>query len=180
MARYSPIDVVIWGKTTSGKTAKMGRRTAAHLDWTIGVLKKRHPEARLEVIQSAYNTGVEKSAGTHDKDKALDVRIVGLGWWEAQLFLRMCGWAAWFRYPPTFSEHIHMISLGGPINTPVGIYIPGQIDDYYRHALGLKGQHDSGSDTSPFPRDIDARIFRYRRFIRRHPFWNRRHPEVAA
>lgn len=175
-----PTDKVLWGKTTSGERAIMGRRTAAHLDWTILRLKKKYPNARLEVIQSAYNDDVPQSAGTHDKDAALDVRIVGLGWWAAQWFLRMCGWAAWFRRPPSFSEHIHMISLGYPGGDDfVGIYVPGQVDDYYRHALGLKGQHDSGSDTSPFPRDIDSKIFDFARFKKFHPFWNRRHPKVA-
>jgi hypothetical protein len=176
--QYDANDKVVWGHTTSLKPAIMGRRTAAHLDATIARLRRRHPAARLEVIQSAYNTGVKASAGTHDLDTALDVRIVGLDWWTAQKFLRRNGWAAWYRHQPLFTDHIHMITLGYG-TAPVGIYIPGQVDDYYRHAYGLKGQHDSGDDPSWFPRDIDATIFKFGRFIHWHPRWNARHPKVA-
>lgn len=150
---------VTWGRTTGGKTAKMGRRTAAHLDYTIWRLSVEHPGAVLHVIQSAYNTGVPQSAGTHDRDGCLDVYIEGLDWWTQQSFLRKHGWAAWYRFPPAFGRHIHMISLGCP--GPVGIFVPGQVDDYYRHALGLKGQHNSGADRSWFPPDIDKTIFDY-------------------
>lgn len=160
----SATDIVIWGRTTSGKTARMGRRTAAHLDYTIARLKKKYPEARLHVIQSAYNTGVAASAGTHDKDGCLDLWIEGLGWWAAQRFLRECGWAAWYRFPPAFGHHLHVISLGCP--GPVGVFVPGQIDDYYRHALGLKGQHASGIDKSWFPANIKATVFDYPAYLR--------------
>lgn len=165
-------------RTLLGHTFRCTNRTYAHLLWTIAELKRLHPEARLIIIQACYNTGVEESAGTHDFDGVLDVRIVGMTWWDAQLFLRRCGWAAWYRFPPTFSEHIHMCSIPeGLTNTPtldqinhayaaagihVGIYVPGQIDDYFAHALGLKGQHRAGVDRSRFPRDIAATIYRYR------------------
>lgn len=150
--------------TLGGRTFDAGQRTVAHLLWTIAQLAKRFPMARLEVIQGCYNTGVEASAGTHDFDGVLDVRIVGLDWWVAQKFLRQCGWAAWFRFPPAFGLHIHMISIGCP--GPVGIFVPGQLDDYYRHALGLKGQHDSGDDTSWFPADINNTIFDFPAYLR--------------
>lgn len=159
----SPNDVVVWGKTTGGKTARMGRRTAAHLDWTIEKLKKKNPKAKLHVIQSAYNTGVKASAGTHDKDACLDVYIEGMGWWDQQRFLRECGWAAWYRFPPAFGHHIHMVSLGYG-SAPVGKFVPGQVKDYYNHALGLKGKHDSGDDGSWFPKNIDATIFNYAKY----------------
>lgn len=145
---------ITWGRTTGGKPARMGRRTAAHLDYTIALLAVLHPGAKLHVIQSAYNTGVDASAGTHDKDGCLDVYIEGLSWWDQQRFLRTCGWAAWYRYPPTFGRHIHMISLGCP--GPLGEFVPGQIRDYYNHRTGLKGH---ARDHSWFPPDIDATVF---------------------
>lgn len=138
--------------TIGGRTFKCSRRTAAHLLWTIARLKALHPQARLEVIQGCYNIGVDASAGTHDLDACLDVRIAGLGWWEAQDFLRACGWAAWVRQPPAFSWHIHMVSIGYP--GPVGVYVPGQVDDYYRHTFGLKGQHNTDLDKTWFPGDV--------------------------
>lgn len=164
-----PAAVVTWGRTTGGKTARMGARTAAHVDYTQHQLSKKHPGAVLHIIQSAYNTGVAASAGTHDKDGCIDVSIEGLSWMEAQGFLRSCGWAAWYRFPPAFGYHIHMISLGCP--GPLGEYVDGglsqfgrlvtssQITDYYHHAFGLKGQHNTGVDHSWFPSDIDKTIF---------------------
>lgn len=155
MPRAADIITVQFG----GKTFRCSRRTAAHLEFTAERLSERHPEARIVVIQPPYNTGVAASAGTHDFDSVLDVQIVGMEWWDAQRFLRECGWAAWVRSPPTFSWHIHMVSLGYPGR--VGVYVPGQVDDYYRHALGLKGQHNSGADKSWFPPDIDATVFNF-------------------
>lgn len=151
--------------TRGGKTFKASRRTVAHLDYTIERLAKAHPKARLVIIQPSFNTGVPQSKGTHDLDACFDVWIDGLGWWDAQKFLRTCGWAAWYRFPPTFSHHIHMVSLGYP--GKVGVFVPGQVDDYYRHALGLKGQHNSGIDTSWFPPNIKATVFDY-------PAWSTR------
>lgn len=149
--------------TRCGKTFKASRRTFAHIDYTIALLAKQHPGARLEIIQGCYNTTVEASAGTHDFDACIDVRIVGLDWWTAQAFLRACGWAAWYRHTGSWASvgnwHIHMVSLG--YTTRVGIFVPGQVSDYLRHALGLKGQHDSGDDTSPFPKSIDDTYFDY-------------------
>lgn len=139
-----------------GQTLYMGRRTAAHLDWTKAELAKVNPAARLVVIQGAYNVGVAASAGTHDKDACLDVQIVGMAWLDAQRFLREHGWAAWYRYPPTFSEHIHMVSLG--CTGPVGIYVPGQIADYYAHRSGLAGHVLDGTW---HPTNIDSTIFDY-------------------
>lgn len=156
--------------TIAGRTFRATRRTAAHLQWTIEQLAAKHPGARLVIIQTCYNTGVEASAGTHDYDAVLDVQIVGLDWFTAQGFLRAHGWAAWVRQPPTFSFHIHMVSLGYPGR--VGIYVPGQVADYYRHALGLKGQHNSGADNTWHPADIDSTIFNY-------PAWLAQEDEVT-
>jgi hypothetical protein len=152
-------------RTASGKSFQCGRRTGAHLDSTKQRLARVRPGSRMSIIQGCYNTGVEASVGTHDFDAVLDVIIFDEGgkvdWDWSQHFLRRCGWAAWHRTPAQgFSPHIHQISLGyAP--APVGIFVPGQVDDYYRHALGLKGQHDSGDDPSWHPADIDATIFNY-------------------
>lgn len=167
-------------------------RTAAHLRWTIRQLERRHPGAKLVILQPCYNTGVDASAGTHDFDAVLDVQIIGLDWWEAQWFLRTCGWAAWFRHTGIWADrdawHIHMVSLPPGLSsnpTPeqvgqayvamglqVGEYIDGgfttrghvtstsQVDDYYAHSIGLKGQHRAGLDGSRFPRDINATVFK--------------------
>lgn len=142
--------------TQAGRTFRASRRTAAHLESTIERLAHEWLTARLVVIQGCYNTGVAASAGTHDFDAVLDVQIVGLDWLAAQAFLRKCGWAAWYRYPPTFSSHIHMVSLGYP--GQVGIYVPGQVADYYGHRSGLAGHV---ADNTWHPIDIDSIIFDY-------------------
>lgn len=155
-----PDEVTTWrGRTTAyGGPIKGSRRSIAHLVVTDAACQERFG-VKLGVYQSAYNVGVEASAGTHDKDAVYDVYIPDVEWLAAQRFLRELGWAAWYRYPPTFSAHIHMISLG--YTTPVGVYVPGQVDDYYRGALGLKGQHNSGDDPTWHPADIDSTIFDY-------------------
>lgn len=164
--------------TIGGRTFRCSRRTRAHLNHTIARLKDKHPTARLHVIQGCYNTAIAASAGTHDYDCVVDVEIQGLSWDRAQAFMRWTGWAAWHRTKAQgFSgDHIHAISLPpSGTNTPtltnivwqfrsrsleVGAFVPPQVDDYYAHALGLKGQHRAGSDDSPFPKDIKATIFR--------------------
>lgn len=144
--------------TTSigGRTFRCTRRTEAHLLWTVERLAADHPDVTLVVIQGAYNIGVAASAGTHDRDAVLDVYLDGLDWWPAQMWLREHGWAAWYRFPPTFSEHVHMISLGYP--GEVGVYVPGQVRDYYEHKTGLAGHT---ADTSWHPADIDSTVFDY-------------------
>lgn len=147
-----------------GQPVYVGRRTGAHLDWTKERLAERHPDARLIIIQGAFNTSVPASEGTHDYDAVLDVQIVGMDWWDAQRFLRECGWGAWYRYPPSFSNHIHMISLG--CTGRVGFLIPGQITDYRNHALGLQDLHTPGCDPSWHPPNIDRTIFDYDAYLR--------------
>jgi hypothetical protein len=168
-----------------GRKFKCTRRTYAHLVWTIERLEHLHPKAYLRIIQTSYNTGVAASAGTHDFDAAFDVEIVGLDWWSAQRFLRAHGWAAWVRLPPAFGWHIHMISIpkgGRSFPQKVGIYVPGQLVDYYNHTFGLKNQHNVDLDKSWFPgdegpnppvgtpaqwrRDIDATIFDFEEWER--------------
>lgn len=151
-----PTQLITYSQTTaSGRTFRCSRRTAAHLDYTKKRLEQLHPGARLVIIQGCYNQGVELSKGTHDYDAVLDVMIVGLDWWAAQQFLRACGWAAWYRHTGAWASssswHIHMVSLGYVAR--VGIYVPGQVDDYYRHTFGLKDQHNTDLDKSWFPGD---------------------------
>lgn len=168
-------------RTIAGRTFIASNRTAAHLTWTIDELARRHPSAHLTIIQTCYNRTIAASAGTHDYDGVFDVEISGLTWWQAQRFLRNHGWAAWFRHTGTWADpsswHIHMCSIpeglpGNPtvdqidgayaqVGIQVGLYVPGQIDDYYAHALGLAGQHRAGSDRSWFPDSINATVYRY-------------------
>lgn len=164
--------------TFGGRTFRAGQVTYANLLATQTALDHKYPGSQIVVIQPCYNTGVAASAGTHDRDGVLDVEITGIGWGPAQSFLRTQGWAAWWRHTGTWAArdrwHIHMISLAAwKASCPLGQYVDGgisefghvvtssQITDYYNHALGLAGQHDSGDDRTWHPADIDRTIFRY-------------------
>lgn len=163
--------------------------TAGHLQRTIEVLAQKHPGTHLHISQASYHTGYEPSAGTHDFDGVLDVRIDGLKWNQAQRFLRGQGWAAWHRTTDQGfdSEHIHMVTIprglsGRPtarqvgeaykaLGIKVGKYIDGgittegkvvgssQIVDYFAHSLGLKRKHQPGNDPTWFPADIAKTIY---------------------
>ena len=132
-----------------GQAIYMGRRTAAHLDWTRERLAAEYPGHDIVIIQGAFNTSVSASAGTHDYDACLDVYIPGWSFTDMQAFLRRKLWGAFYRYPPLFGYHIHMISLGYG-TARVGTYIPGQVSDYYSHRTGLVG-HYSDSSWHPDP-----------------------------
>lgn len=161
--------------TLAGRTFRATRRTAAHLEWTIERLAADHPDARLVLIQTCYNTGVEASAGTHDLDAVFDVWLEGVDWRDAQRWLREHGWAAWFRYPPTFGYHIHMVSLGYP--GQVGIYVPGQVSDYYAGRSGLAGHV---ADPTWHPADIDSTIFDYDAWTEEHEMTPEQDARLAA
>lgn len=150
-------DVIIT-VTRGGKTFRCSRRTAAHLDYTLDRLDALDGYSResFYIFQSSYNVGYGPSAGTHDKDAVFDNVIWGMDWWQQQRFLRECGWAAWYRYPPLFSAHIHMISLGTP-HDRLGYIVPSQISDYYNHRNGLAGH---AADNSWHPPNIEATVFR--------------------
>lgn len=146
----------------SGRRFQAGRRTAAWLEFIREDLARLHPGCRLYVIQSCYHAGYEPSAGTHDRDCVLDVKIIGMDWWAAQRFLRERGAAAYFRHTGSWAAesqwHIHLALLPDPGHVPewvahVGIYVPGQRNDYYRHTFGLKNQHNTDLDKSWFPGD---------------------------
>jgi hypothetical protein len=125
-------------------------------------LTAHKPGATVRVIQGCYNTGVPQSAGTHDKDACLDVEILGWdNWYSESDWLRAHGWADWVRDPSQgFSWHHHMISRGTPLNR-VGEFVPGQLLDFNRHALGLKGNHDSGSDPQCRNGHVLSPLFNY-------------------
>jgi hypothetical protein len=156
--------------TLGDKTFRAGRRTAAHIRWTIDELEREFPEAYFHIIQPCYNDGVGASEGTHDLDGCIDVDIVGMTGLQTQTFMRRKGWASWYRTAAQgFSPHNHAASLGCP--GPVGLFVDGglstvghrvassQYEDYRLHAFGLEGMHTPGSDTSWFPPDIDATYF---------------------
>lgn len=162
----NPYEVVT--TTVGDKTFRAGRRTADALDHFGDVLHNRHPYTHFHVMQPCYNSGVAASAGTHDKDCVVDIRIDGLDWWTTQRFAREMGWAAWYRHTGAWSassdQHVHMALLPELLDlsnwtSHVGVYVPGQRDDYYRHAFGLAGEHNSGSDNSWFPDQINPTIF---------------------
>lgn len=155
------------------KSFRVGQATYGNLLHTRARLAVHYPACHLHVIQPCYNTAVPASAGTHDKDAVLDVSISNMGWLEGQAFLRRAGWAAWWRHTGTWANpsawHIHMVALGAyKAGVPVGIYVPGQVTDYYNHAQGLAGQHDSGSDPTWHPEPISDTVFSYRKWRRRH------------
>lgn len=188
--KVDPTRMAQWSqRTSSGKVIKGSLRTIAHLDATHRRALRRF-NSGLVVFQGPYNNTVAASAGTHDLDSVVDLYIPGVGWWDQQAFFRAQGWAAWYRYPPAFGSHIHMLSIPpqrGVIRTDdyrdngfkVGIYVDGgvsqhgrqttssQLADYYAGALGLSGQHTPGSDRSWRPWDIKATIFNLSRYIER-------------
>lgn len=167
-----PEEKITWrGHYAWGAEVKGSRRSIAHLEDTDQRARKKFGVG-IEVLQSAYHTGYAPSEGTHDLDACYDVHIPGVDFWEQQRFFRALGWAAWYRYPSQgFTPHIHMISLGfttkvgkyvdGGLSTAGYIYTSSQVRDYWNHALGLSGQHDSGDDPTWHPDNISATIFDY-------------------
>jgi len=145
--------------TVAGRTFKACRFCAAHIADTADDL------AGLRIIQPPWNTGVAASAGTHDRCACFDVAVDGMEWLAAQKALRALGWAAWYRpYTPNlWGNHIHMVSLGCP--APKGIYVPGQIADYYDHRNGLAGH---ATDPTWHPADINATVFDYPAWLEEH------------
>lgn len=156
-----PTKMVRWSKTTIfGGIVKGSFRTIAHIDRLNNLAVSRFNSV-LAVIQSCYNTGVAASAGTHDKDAVLDVYIPGIGWLVQQRFLRANGFPCWYRHCPEFCghEHIHGMTLpanGHNFRTPVGIFVPGQLDDYYHDRDGLVHH---APDNTWHPPNIPATAF---------------------
>lgn len=186
--KQKPTKTVIWSKRDIyGRKVKGSLRTIAHLDRTNKLAKKRFG-VEIQIIQPCYNTSVAASAGTHDYDACLDVRIPGVSWWTQQKFFRANGWGAYYRSPAQgFSNHIHMFSLpereGKSVSDDykvhgfkVGRFVDGgfstlgrqvassQIEDYYNHRNALASH---AHDSSWFPSNITATIFNLTAYINR-------------
>lgn len=156
--------------TWNGRTFTAGERTWAALFAFQAWLDRHHLGYFVYVIQGAYNTGVALSAGTHDKDRVLDVAIVSRKtgrrlWVRGRRWLRAYGWAAWWRNSGSWLQpstwHIHMVLLGG--TCPVGYLIPAQIADYLGKRSGLVGHI---ADLTWHPKNIDATVFDFEAWLR--------------
>lgn len=146
-----------------GKFFRASQRTYAQLLLLQSAVAMHKKGAYVYVIQPCYNTGVALSAGTHDFDATVDIKIVGFTWEDMQSFCRRRGWAAWWRHTGSWASpsawHIHMTSVGAAAaGCQVGSLIPGQISDYYNHRSGLVGHV---ADPTWHPKDINATIFKY-------------------
>jgi hypothetical protein len=138
--------------TIGGRTSRASRQGFALLWEFERRAKNRWPGCRFRIIQPANNTGVPASAGTHDKDDVWDWELIDAGTWAQESELaRDTGLWDWVRDPTQgdFGWHHHSIAPGLPLSR-YGDLVPAQMDDYRRHALGLKGQHQSGSDPQCF------------------------------
>lgn len=176
----------LWSeKTTGGRPVYGSLRSIAWLDRTNqrSLAKFGQP---VRVIQSAYNSTVSASAGTHDFDACYDVHIPGVSWETQQRFFREQGSGAYWRRPPAFGNHIHLFVLppreGASVSDDyrvhgitVGTYVDGgwsrygrsvgssQISDYYSHRTALSGHH---KDPSWFPPNIRATIFNFNEYVK--------------
>ena len=163
-------------KTMYGKPIRGSFRTLCHLNRLNNIALRRFG-TELVVIQSDWNTTVAASAGTHDFDSVWDIYIPGVPWWVQQRFFRANGFGCWYRHPPLFGNHIHGFTLPHPEGsyhgddfasqgTRVGIYVPGQLQDYYNEAFGLSGQHTPRSDHSWFPKNKNATVFNLHNYVK--------------
>jgi hypothetical protein len=160
--------------TWNGRTFTAGERTWAHLFETQDWIDRTHPGWYIYVVQGAYNTGVDLSAGTHDYDGTVDTllihRVTGKrNWVSGQRWFRQCGWACWWRKTGSWLSpsnwHFHQNSLGcEAAGCPVGYLIPGQNSDYYNKKSGLSGHYP---DPTWHPADIPATVFNYKAWMRR-------------
>lgn len=185
----SPTTKVMWsGRTSSGRVVLGSLRSIAHLDHlnTLAIKKFGKP---ITVFQSAFNTSVVQSKGTHDYDACYDVWIFGVPGTEQEKFFRANGAGGFLRVPPSFTYHIHYFTLPPREGTDVsddyrsggfkvGLYVDGgwstrgarvassQIADYYakpmRNALA-----SHAPDRGWHPPNIAATIFNLDAYIAR-------------
>ncbi len=156
----------------NGRYLKAGERVWAALFVLQAWLDRHHPDLYVYVIQSAYNTTVAASAGTHDKDGVIDVLIINRKtgrrvWLRGQWWMRRHGWAAWWRHTGSWyrpsSWHLHAILLGTiSAGCPVGYLVPSQVDDYFGRRSGLSGHLP---DPTRHPKDINATIFNFPKWL---------------
>lgn len=143
--RPCAVHTVTWNGRTFTAGAMLLAALFAFQDW----LDLKHPNLYVYVIQGAYNTDVPASAGSHDRDGAVDVAIVnrktgrrvwfrGIRWWRTHHFY------SWLRNSGSWASpsqwHFHQIVVG-IINAkcPVGDLIPGQVNDAIEGKTGLVG-----------------------------------------
>jgi hypothetical protein len=150
--------------TIGGRRFDVGHRTAAHLEVTFARFVERFPDAKLSIVQPCYHLGTDPSAHSHDFDGVIDFVVKDLRWLKAQRFLRLQGWAAWWRHTGDWEKekdwHLHGVSMGCP--GPVGDIVPRQVDDYHNKKDGLAAH---GPDDTWHPKDIAATVFDYPRYL---------------
>jgi hypothetical protein len=148
--------------TRCGVTFRASLFTVALLDRTLRRLRRRFPWARLQIIQPCYHTGVDRSAGTHDKDCVLDVRIVGLTWLQAQRFLRNAGWAAWWRHTGPWAAksnwHIHMAAIPTGLHGHPDALTVGKA---YKHLGLVVGEYIDGGYTTSGHVEASSQVVDY-------------------
>lgn len=163
---------VVHEVTWNGRWFRAGSRALAHLFATQAWLDRHHPGWYIYVIQGAYRTDVEASAGTHDYDGTFDIAIVhrktgARNWITGRWWMRQLGWASWLRNTGSWARpsswHLHQNSLGTQAaGCRVGYLVPGQNADYYSGKTGLKYHLP---DLSRRPKNIDSTIFNYQRWL---------------
>ena len=156
----------------NGRPLRAGERVWAALFAFQAWLDKHHPGLYVYIIQPAYNTGVELSAGTHDLDGTIDTLILSRRtgrrvWLRGRRWWRRHGWAAWWRHTGSWINpsnwHFHQNLLGtADLGCPVGYLIPGQNADYYDHRTGLVGHL---LEPGWYPRDIDATVLDFEAWL---------------
>lgn len=179
---------VKWSRTTrTGRPVYGSLRSIAWLDHIDALCMKRFG-VHIVIIQSAFNTGVPASEGTHDEDACYDLYIPGVGWLTQQAFFRANGAGAYARVAGWSTPHIHLFVLppvfaAGSVSERfrkaglvVGKYVDGgwslygrvvgssQIADYYMHRDATANH---AHDPSWFPEDIDATVFDMHAYARR-------------
>jgi hypothetical protein len=164
--------------TLGGRTSDATRRGFALLWEFERRAKIRWPGCALRIIQPAYNTTVAASEGTHDGADTWDWELLGVDNWYAESELaREVGLRDWVRNPSQgFGWHHHAIGPGLP-SWMYGDLVPAQLDDFNRHALGLRNGHDSGSDPQCF---TDGRLTHKLAPIFNYAEWKAGHTMLSA
>lgn len=184
-----PATRVIWSQRTAyGGLVQGSFRSICHLDHLNTLAIKKFGRG-IVVYQSAYNTTVAASKGTHDKDACFDVWIPGVPGLTQQAFIRANGGGDYYRTKAQgFSlEHQHYFCLpprrGVNVSDDykenglkVGYLVDGgwsmygrviassQIGDYYSHKDATSLHRD---DPTWFPPSIPATIFDLDAYVER-------------
>jgi hypothetical protein len=185
----APTFRVMWSGASGWPGVKVtgSFRHICHLEYLDREARKKF-KTGIKILQPAYHKGYAGSAGTHDFDACVDLHIPGVDWLVQQRFFRERGLGCWWRHPPTFGHHIHGFTLPRQegisrsddwaiAGYTVGKYVDGgwslygrkvasaQIEAYYMHLFGLKGDSTSRPDKTWFPPDIAKTIFKHKAFI---------------